>query len=174
MSQNKNEKRKNFNSIEDDENRDPITGTHGAHPIGVGVGAAGGGATGAVIGGAVGGPIGAGVGAVVGAVAGGLAGKGTAEAVNPTVEHAYWRSEFNNRPYVTKGSKYEQYAPAYQYGWESYTNHGESKRTFDSMETQLREEWEGRGDDAELNWDEARDATRDAWLRREKSDRGRR
>jgi uncharacterized protein (TIGR02271 family) len=67
-------------------NRDPITGTPGAHPVGTGVGAvAGGVAAGAAVG-TVAGPIGTAVGAAVGAVAGGLAGKGVAEEVDPTVE----------------------------------------------------------------------------------------
>ena len=101
-----------------DANRDPITGAPGAHPVGVGAGATGGGATGAAIGGAVGGPVGAVVGAAVGAVAGGLAGKGAAEAVNPTVEDAYWRDNYKTRPYASGGT-YDQYRPAYQHGWES-------------------------------------------------------
>src|SRR5215213_11818884 len=69
-----------------DENRDPITGAPGSHPVGTGVGAAGGGAAGAAVGAAIGAgmsgpaaPVGAAIGAVVGAVAGGLAGKGAAE-----------------------------------------------------------------------------------------------
>src|SRR5688572_9669341 len=74
---------------EPDANRDPITGTPGAHPLGVGAGAATGGMAGAAVG-AIGGPIGAGIGAAVGAVAGGLIGKGAAQAVNPTVEDEYW------------------------------------------------------------------------------------
>jgi uncharacterized protein (TIGR02271 family) len=67
-------------------NRDPITGTPGAHPVGTGVGAiAGGVAAGAAVG-TVAGPIGTAVGAAVGAVAGGLAGKGVAEEVDPTID----------------------------------------------------------------------------------------
>ena len=77
-----------------DANRDPITGTPGAHPVGTGVGAAGGAAAGAAIG-AIGGPIGAAVGLVAGAVAGGLAGKGVAETIDPTVEDAYWRKNYS-------------------------------------------------------------------------------
>ena len=42
-------------------NADPITGEHGSHPIGTGVGTAGLGITGAAIGAAVGGPVGAAV-----------------------------------------------------------------------------------------------------------------
>jgi outer membrane lipoprotein SlyB len=82
-----------------DANRDPITGTPGAHPVGTGVGAAGGAATGAAIG-AVAGPVGAAVGLVAGAVAGGLAGKGVAEKIDPTVEDAYWKTNYSKRSYV--------------------------------------------------------------------------
>jgi hypothetical protein len=81
-----NEKRKNVTTPvahPPDENADPLSGAHGAHPVGTGIGAAGGAAAGASIG-AVAGPIGAAVGTLVGAVAGGLAGKGAAEAINPT------------------------------------------------------------------------------------------
>ena len=67
-------------------NRDPITGTPGAHPVGTGVGAlAGGAAAGAAVG-TVAGPVGTAIGAAVGAVAGGLAGKGVAEEIDPTVD----------------------------------------------------------------------------------------
>ena len=72
--------------VEGSENRDPLSGEKGAHPVGVGLGAAGAGAAGAAIGsvvGPAGTAAGAVVGAVVGAVAGGLAGKGVAEAIDP-------------------------------------------------------------------------------------------
>ncbi len=58
---------------EADLNRDPITGTPGAHPLGTGAGAASGAVAGAAAGMAVGGPLGGMIGAAVGAVAGGLA-----------------------------------------------------------------------------------------------------
>jgi len=149
--------------VEVDANRDPLTGAPGAHPVGVGAGAAGGGVAGAIIGGAVGGPIGAGVGAVVGAVSGGLAGKGAAEAINPTAEHEYWRTEHGKRPYFTKGTPYEQYGPAYQLGWESYTNH--NGKAFKDIESQLGRDWENRRGQSKLTWNHAKDATHDAWLR---------
>ena len=114
-----------------DSNPDPLTGAPGSHPVGVGVGTAGGAAAGAAVG-AVGGPVGSAVGAVVGGVAGGLAGKGAAEAVNPTAEDAYWRSNYATRPYVTPGSTYDTYRPAYQYGWESYAQY--EGRRFDEVE----------------------------------------
>ena len=67
------------------ENRDPISGAPGAHPVGTGVGAAAGGIAAGAAAGSVAGPVGTVVGAAVGAVAGGLAGKGVAEKVDPTV-----------------------------------------------------------------------------------------
>src|SRR5688572_18850202 len=99
----KNSKEETHNMAKDktrDSNPDPITGEPGAHPVGVAGGGTGGALAGAAIGGAVGGPVGAAVGGAIGAVAGGLGGKAAAEAVNPTQEDAYWRSNYASRPYV--------------------------------------------------------------------------
>jgi hypothetical protein len=149
-----------------DANRDPISGAPGAHPVGVGAGAASAGAAGAAIGGAVGGPVGATIGGAVGAVAGGLAGKGAAEAVNPTVEEEYWRSNYASRPYASSGT-YEEYQPAYQYGWESFSRY--RGRKFDEVEPELRKSWESGRYSGGLGWDKARHATRDAWHRVERA-----
>ena len=101
-----------------DMNRDPITGAPGSHPVGTGIGAAGGGAAGTAIGSAAG-PVGTVAGAVIGDVAGGLAGKGVAEQIDPTAEEEYWRVNYKTRSYVPSGATYDQFAPAYRYGWES-------------------------------------------------------
>jgi hypothetical protein len=151
--------------VKGDTNLDPMSGEPGAHPVGVGSGAAGGGIAGAVIGAAVGGPIGAGVGVVVGAVAGGYAGKSAAEVINPTAEHEFWRIEFLKRPYFTPGSPYEQFGPAYQYGWESYSTLGTKGKTFKEIETELRRDWENRRGQSKLSWERAKGATHDAWQR---------
>ena len=55
-------------SNEENLNRDPISGTPGAHPVGTGTGAASGAVAGGVAGLAVGGPIGGMIGATIGAV----------------------------------------------------------------------------------------------------------
>lgn len=149
-----------------DANRDPLSGAPGAHPVGVGAGAAGGAVTGAAIG-SLGGPIGAVAGAAAGAVAGGLAGKAAAEAINPTVEDAYWRSNYASRPYVTKDTRYDDYRPAYRYGWESYErNRG---RSFDELEPQLRGDWDRYRGNSTLSWDKAKNAVRDSWHRVERA-----
>ena len=159
--------RKKDIDVDGDANRDPITGTPGAHPVGTGLGAAAGGiaggiGTGALAGSAVG-PVGTVVGAVVGAVAGGLIGKGVAEAVDPTVEEGYWRENYTDRPYVKQGASFDDYGPAYRHGVESY---GRSDgRTFEQSESDMKRSWEKVKGNSSLSWDEARDASRDSWQR---------
>ena len=149
-----------------DANRDPLTGEPGSHPIGTGIGSAGGAAAGAAVGGAVGGPVGAVVGGAVGAVAGGAAGHAAGEAVDPTVEATYWRENYRTRPYFKSGSKYDDYEPAYRYGWESATSPQYRGRKFDEVEKDLERGWPGRRETSPLaTWYDAREATRDAWNR---------
>ena len=146
-----------------DANRDPITGAPGAHPIGTGVGAASAGATGAAMGAMVGGPVGAVIGGAIGAVAGGLAGKGVAEKINPTVEDAYWRDNYSNRPYVAPDASFADFGPAYGYGLNASGLH--PTRSFDDAEKELAQGWEGARGTSALEWENARNATRDAWER---------
>ena len=157
------------NIEEPDANRDPITGTPGSHPVGAGLGAAGAGAAGAVIGGVVGGPVGAAAGAVVGGIAGGLGGKAAAEAVNPTVEDEYWREHYISRSYVDRHARYEDYQPAYRYGWESYSRYAGDDSRFDDVEPELGRQWERTRGTCPLRWEQAQAATRDAWERVEQS-----
>ena len=150
-----------------DANRDPITGAPGAHPVGTGIGAAAGGAVAGAAVGAVAGPIGAAVGIVAGAVAGGLAGKGIAEKIDPTAEEAYWRDNYQSRPYVDQGTAYDEYQPAYRYGWESRTKYADKK--FEEVEPELGRGWSKVRTKSSLGWDKAKQATRDAWDRIERA-----
>lgn len=158
---------KSLNTAKGNLNRDVITGEPGSHPIGVGTGAAGGGVAGALVGAAVGGPIGAGAGAVVGAVAGGMAGDGAAEAINPTAEHEYWRAEYAKRPYFIKGTPYEQYGPAFQFGWESCAEH--KGKTYKDVESELARDWDHSRGESKLGWNHAKAAVHDAWQRSKKA-----
>lgn len=146
-------------------NRDPITGAPGAHPVGVGLGAA---AAGAAVGAATGtlaGPLGTVVGTAIGAVVGGLAGKTVAELVDPTVEDFYWREHYQQRPYVPEGAGFEDYGPAYRYGLKAYTE--EPGRSFDDREASLQAGWAAARGSSRLDWNDARHAARDAWHRTE-------
>jgi hypothetical protein len=150
-------------NVEKSENRDPITGAPGSHPVGVGVGAASGGAAGAAIGMAGGGPIGAAVGATIGALAGGMAGKGVAEAIDPTAEEAYWRDRYQSEPYYDRGLTYDDYAPAYRTG---YLGRGAyADYDFEKAQSELERDYERERGTSRLDWDRAKDASRAAWNR---------
>ena len=152
-----------------DANRDPITGAPGSHPIGTGVGAASAGAAGAIAGSVipgVGTAVGGAIGAVVGAVAGGLAGKGVAESVNPTEEDAYWRENYKTRPYAADAT-YDEFAPAYRYGWESRNQY--RGRRYDEVENDLERGWDKARGNSRLGWEKAKMATKDAWHRVERA-----
>ncbi|MEO8655887.1 MAG: hypothetical protein ABI409_17300, partial [Ramlibacter sp.] len=119
-------------------------------------GVAGGAAAGAVVGGMTG-PVGAAVGAVVGAVAGAVA--GNRAAADPVVEETYWRDNYSTRPYVTSGSSYDDYGPAYRYGVDSYSRFPD--RSFDDVESDLGRDWESNRGRSSLEWEHAKHATKD-------------
>jgi phage tail tape-measure protein len=144
-------------------NRDPLSGEVGAHPIGVGLGAAAGGmAVGAAVG-TVAGPIGTAVGALVGAIAGGLAGKGAAEAIDPTAEDAYWRANYASRAYATPAHAYEDWGPAYGYAVHHYNRN--VGRSFEEVEPEMEQGWERARGTSSMEWTTARLAAFDAWDR---------
>ena len=146
-----------------DANRDPISGTPGAHPVGTGLGAAAGGMAAGAAAGSVAGPAGTVIGAAVGAVAGGLAGKAIAEKIDPTVEEAYWRENFRGRPYVKEGSTYDDYGPAYRYGVDAYPKYYGKK--FDDVEADLARDWQRAKGKSNLTWENAKYATKDSFQR---------
>ena len=147
--------------LEDFLNRDPLSGTPGAHIVGTGLGAAGGAMAGAAVG-SVAGPGGVAAGLVVGGIAGGLCGKAVAERVNPTAEIDYWRERYAAEPYYEAGRNYEDYRPAYEIGWSA---RAVSEVDFDTLEPSLAAEWNARRGTSSLEWEQARPATRAAWDR---------
>ncbi len=150
------------------ENKDPISGTPGAHPLGTGLGATGGAAAGAAIG-SIAGPIGTVVGGAIGAVAGGLAGKGAAEGVNPTAEDTYWRDNYTKTPGYKGDYTYDDYAPAYRSGYTGWERAQAAGETWDAYEPKARSDFERSKGKSRLNWEEAKDASRAAWHRVERA-----
>ena len=142
-------------------NWDPVSGLPGAHPVGIGVGTALGGVAIGAAGEAVAGPVAAAVGALVGGIGGGLAGKAVAESMNPAEKEVYWRETYPTRPYYEEETRFETYAPAYQYGWESRARYHD--REFDEVEPQLRSDWEKSEHSSNLAWERAKHAVWDAW-----------
>lgn len=136
----------------------------GTHPVGTAVGGVAGAAVAGAAVGSAAGPIGAAVGAAIGAAAGGMTGKLVADLVDPQMEDAYWRKNWSDRKYIDGGFTYDQdYAPAYRYGVQSFMR--QPDRRFDEVEPDLSAGWgEVRGE-SRLDWDRARHASQDAWLR---------
>lgn len=151
-----------------DLNRDPISGTPGSHPVGVGVGGTGGALAGAAVGSLLG-PIGTLVGGAIGTVAGAAAGKNVAERIDPTGEAEHWRGEYDKRPYVDRQYDYDNdYAPAYAYGNTVRSQHGD-RRWDDSLEADARQGWEQAKDKSKLKWEQAKDAVKDAFDRSDRT-----
>jgi len=149
-----------------DMNRDPITGEPGSHPIGTGVGSAGGAAAGAALG-APFGPIGMLVGGAIGAVAGGGAGHAVGERIDPTGETEYWKHNYSTRPYYDKSHTWDDYEPAYRYGWESRSQYRDRK--FNDVENDLQRGWETAKGKSRMTWERAKDAVRDSWDRTDRT-----
>jgi hypothetical protein len=152
---------------EKDLNRDPLSGTPGAHPLGTTAGASSGAVAGGVAGLAVGGPVGGLIGIAVGAVAGGLAGKGAAEAVNPTAEELFWRETYIREPYYVQGRAFEYYAPGFRAGWEGRVRH--DGRTFEHAEADLKAHYNLTKSEFDPAWQDVSPAARAAWNRVDRS-----
>lgn len=81
-----------------------------------------------------------------------------------TEQHAsYWREQYSNEPYVTKGEKYDQYAPAYRTGYEGRSQYAGQR--FEDVENDLKRDFENNKGDGAMGWDKARQACRAAWDR---------
>lgn len=85
--------------------------------------------------------------------------------VSTTVEADYWRTNYQHRPYVEPGVEYDQYAPAYRYGWEMYIVHSPKGSNFDEVEPELSRRWDTSRQGSRLTWERAKEAVRDAWNR---------
>jgi hypothetical protein len=148
------------------ENRDPITGAPGAHPVGTGIGAAAGGiAAGAAAGTMAAGPLGTAVGAAIGAVLGGLGGKAVAEQIDPTVIDDHWRDRYQDEPYYQADMTYDDYAPAYYFGAASRLAYPDED--FEDTESRLASQYDAVRGDSRLDWEHARPAARAEWSRRQ-------
>ena len=131
------------------------------HNIGSGTGAAAGAVTGAVIGTAVAGPVGSMVGAAIGGIVGSKAGDSIAEAVNPTEYEDHFRKNYSTTEYYKSDRDWNDYQPAYKYGYDTYGQH--RGRDLDSVEPELERDWNTRRGESRLAWSDARSAVRDGW-----------
>ena len=130
------------------------------HSVGAGTGAVGGALTGAAVGAAAG-PVGSLVGAAVGGVVGAKAGDSIAEAVNPTDYNDHFRSTYNSASYYKADRDWNDYEPAYTYGYDTYGQY--RGRRFEDVESDLERGWDKTKANSRLAWADARGAVRDGW-----------
>jgi hypothetical protein len=79
-------------------------------------------------------------------------------------EDRFWRDDFPSRPYAA-GRTYEEFRPAYRYGYESATHY--MGRRWDEVEPDLRTGWdkfESKGPGGAA-WEDIKDAVKNAWDR---------
>jgi hypothetical protein len=89
--------------------------------------------------------------------------------------HAYWREHFREVPSLAAAARYEDVAPAFEYGRQRHgaccAGPGKARKgadkssSFEAAETELARRWQGQSASAQLPWDMARDAVRAAWER---------
>jgi uncharacterized protein (TIGR02284 family) len=80
----------------------------------------------------------------------------------PITEVEYWRAIYASEPYYETGRAFEDYSPAYEVGWASYTAYDNGIEVADRV---MANEWERRKGVSTLSWDDARPAARASWRR---------
>jgi hypothetical protein len=81
-------------------------------------------------------------------------------------EDEYWRAEFPSRPYFDDDTTYDDWRPAYRYGYDSAVRYPD--RAWDeTLEDELREGWDRYPErtDRSWTWERVKQAVRDAWNR---------
>jgi hypothetical protein len=74
-------------------------------------------------------------------------------------EETYWREHHDKQPFVKPGHSYEHYATAYRTGYEGFRKYPDKK--FEEVEADLETDYQKQ--QANLPWEDARDAVRAAW-----------
>ena len=131
------------------------------HILGAGSAAVVGGAAGAAIGAVIAGPIGLAAGAVAGGALGAVLGDRAAEANDPRDDLGHFQQIYREMPYFIDGMEWNDYAPAYRYGLETYRTRG--AQPFREAEPDLEHGWGPARDTSRLNWPQARNAVEHAW-----------
>ena len=84
---------------------------------------------------------------------------------HPTVEGRLLAQRSTKPAYYRAGRAYEDYEPAYRYGWESASSATYRDRKFEDVETDLERGWDKAKGKTREGWRDVKDATRDAFNR---------
>ena len=82
-----------------------------------------------------------------------------------TAEDTFWRSQYLREVYFLNGMTYDDYEPAYRFGYESHKRY--AGRKFDEVERDMGHEWDKVKAKSRLGWEHAKHAVRAAWERLE-------
>jgi hypothetical protein len=85
------------------------------------------------------------------------------QVVDTNAEEEYWRQNYSTRPYVSQGTSFTDYKPAYKYGAEAHRRY--AGKSFDEAEPELAGDWDKFKGTSSLTWDKAKHAAREAWQR---------
>jgi hypothetical protein len=107
------------------------------------------------------GPLGTVAGAAIGGMLGAKVGDEAAEMINPTTYNDAFKIAYQQKPYYSTGRTWEDYSPAYQYGYDTYGSYRGSR--FDEAEGRLAQGWDHAKSRSRLTWSEAREAVRNGW-----------
>ena len=131
------------------------------HILEAGGGALAGGAAGAALGAAVAGPAGLAVGAVAGGALGAVLGDKAADKADGEDSLGHFEQIHAQMPYYVDGMSWDDYAPAYRYGLQTYAMR--AGRDFGQAEAELQAGWARARGASRLEWLQARGAVEHAW-----------
>jgi hypothetical protein len=80
-----------------------------------------------------------------------------------TNEDSFWRNKYEHEGYFQKGMTYDDYEPAYRFGYEAHKRWKD--RTWDDVERDMGGEWAKVKAKSRLKWEHAKHAVRAAWDR---------
>jgi hypothetical protein len=86
----------------------------------------------------------------------GTGGLAAGEDLDEVAEGDYWRQNFRRRPH---------YEPGFRYGWQSAIDEQYEGRDFVDAESELERSWDALHGENAQDWEEAREAAQDAWVR---------
>lgn len=131
------------------------------HILGTGSATLGGGVLGAFVGAVIGGTPGLTLGAVAGGAAGAIIGHRLSEAADPRGDLGHFEQVYRTTPYYINGMTWDDYAPAYRYGLDTYATHGGQPLAVAAPI--LASEWPRAQGVSRLGWEQAQPAVEHAW-----------
>ena len=76
-------------------------------------------------------------------------------------EDAFWRNKYEHEGYFQKGMSYDDYEPAYRYGYDMHKRHTGKK--WHDVERDFGHDWDKFKMKSRLSWEHAKDAVKAAW-----------